>query len=110
MTVQNFGPRTWPAGGANPVHLSYHIYGANSGATYVWDGARGILPAARYGRIKVGDTLTVRAEAPFTGSYKATVKVVDPLVDSASGTFGVRLEVPNTNQDMLIGIRCSVEF
>lgn len=69
-----------------------------------------ILPAARYGRIKVGDTLTVRAEAPFTGSYKATVKVVDPLVDSASGTFGVRLEVPNTNQDMLIGIRCSVEF
>ncbi len=46
LTVQvvNYGPRTWPAGGANPVHLGYHIYGANTGTTYVWDGARGILP------------------------------------------------------------------
>ncbi|MDQ2953212.1 MAG: SpoIID/LytB domain-containing protein, partial [Chloroflexota bacterium] len=45
VIVQNLGPRTWPAGGANPVHLSYHIYGANSGSLYVWDGARGTLPS-----------------------------------------------------------------
>ncbi len=44
VQVMNYGPRTWPAGGANPVHLSYHIRGANSGTMYVWDGARGYLP------------------------------------------------------------------
>lgn len=45
VTVVNYGPRTWPAGGANPVHVGYHIYGANTGTTYVWDGARGVLPS-----------------------------------------------------------------
>ena len=44
VTVVNYGPRTWPAGGPNPVHLSYHISGANTGTMYVWDGARGLLP------------------------------------------------------------------
>ncbi len=44
VTVMNYGPRLWPAGGANPVHLGYHIFGANTGTTYVWDGARGVLP------------------------------------------------------------------
>ncbi len=44
VTVSNFGPRTWPSGGANPVHLGYHIKGANTGTMYVWDGARGYLP------------------------------------------------------------------
>ncbi|HZP95170.1 MAG TPA: SpoIID/LytB domain-containing protein [Candidatus Limnocylindria bacterium] len=44
VTVMNYGPRAWPAGGANPVRLGYHIFGANTGTTYVWDGARGTLP------------------------------------------------------------------
>ena len=44
VTVVNYGPRTWSAAGANPVSLSYHIIGAHSGTTYVWDGNRGKLP------------------------------------------------------------------
>jgi RND family efflux transporter MFP subunit len=69
-----------------------------------------IVPAARYGKVKVGDKIAVRAEAPFTGNYMATVKVVDAIVDSASGTFGIRLEVPNPKQEVLIGIKCSIEL
>ena len=45
VTVMNYGGKTWPMAGANPVHLSYHIFGANSGATYVWDGTRANLPS-----------------------------------------------------------------
>jgi peptidoglycan hydrolase-like amidase len=45
VTVVNYGPRTWPAAGPNPVHLGYHIYGANTGTTYVWDGNRASLPS-----------------------------------------------------------------
>jgi len=44
VAVANYSGRVWPAGGATPVHLGYHIYGANTGTTYVWDGGRGILP------------------------------------------------------------------
>jgi SpoIID/LytB domain protein len=44
VTVINYGGRIWPAYGPNPVHLSYHIVGANTGTVYVWDGARGVLP------------------------------------------------------------------
>src|SRR5919204_3430536 len=45
VTVMNFSGKTWPAAGPNPVHLGYHITGANTGTTYVWDGARGTLPS-----------------------------------------------------------------
>ncbi|CAN5323707.1 hypothetical protein BH11PSE9_BH11PSE9_27820 [soil metagenome] len=69
-----------------------------------------ILPAARYGKLKLGDTVVVKAEAPFNGSYKATVKVVDSVIDSASGTFGVRLEVANPKHDIPIGVKCSVDL
>jgi peptidoglycan hydrolase-like amidase len=54
VDVVNYGPRTWPAAGSNPVRLSYHIFRAD-GSTVVWDGARGILPAD----VKAGTQLTV---------------------------------------------------
>ena len=44
VTVANTGAVSWPSGGPNPVHLSYHWLGA-SGAVVVWDGARAALPA-----------------------------------------------------------------
>lgn len=69
-----------------------------------------VLPASRFGKVKVGDVITVRAEAPFNKSYKAIVKVVDPVIDSASGTFGIRLELPNPKLDVLLGVKCSVDL
>ena len=43
VRVTNYGARPWPAAGANPVHLSYHVF-TSAGATVVWDGSRGTLP------------------------------------------------------------------
>jgi membrane fusion protein, multidrug efflux system len=36
--------------------------------------------------------------------------VVDKLIDAASGTFGVRLQLPNPNHKIPAGIKCSVEL
>jgi membrane fusion protein, multidrug efflux system len=36
--------------------------------------------------------------------------VVDPVIDAASGTFGVRLILANPNRTIPAGIRCSVEW
>jgi hypothetical protein len=32
------------------------------------------------------------------------------VIDAASGTFGVRLELPNAEQQMPSGLRCLVRF
>jgi hypothetical protein len=44
LTVVNTGAVAWPAGGASPIHVSYHWL-ALDGSIVVWDGARAALPA-----------------------------------------------------------------
>lgn len=66
-----------------------------------------VLPVAHYGKVRTGGTAIVRPEAPFTGEYRATVTVVDKVMDSASGTFRVRLELPNPRGDVPAGVRCT---
>lgn len=62
------------------------------------------------GLIKVGMLTKVRPEAPIGGTYDAKVKIVDHVVDAASGTFGVRLELPNPNYELPAGLKCKVAF
>jgi hypothetical protein len=42
------------------------------------------------------------------GVYQAKVTVVDPVFDAASGTFGVRLEMPNPDEAAPVGVRCTM--
>ena len=67
-------------------------------------------PVARLGKITVGMTAHVKPEPPLTGEYAAKVTVVDRVVDAASGTFGVRLELPNPELKLPAGLKCSVRF
>ncbi len=69
-----------------------------------------VLPVAMYGKIKVGQKARIEAEQPLTGRFEATVSIVDRVVDSASGTFGARLELPNPSREIPAGIRCRVFF
>lgn len=69
-----------------------------------------ILPVSQYGKVKPGQHATVMPEAPVGGRYDTVVKIVDRVVDAASGTFGVRLELPNRKRDLPAGVRCKVLF
>nr|WP_283254292.1 efflux RND transporter periplasmic adaptor subunit [Ramlibacter paludis] len=69
-----------------------------------------VLPAARSGRLKVGQVVQIRTEPPFNKTFQAVVRVVDPLIDAASGTFGVRLEAANPRQEIPLGVKCSAEL
>lgn len=69
-----------------------------------------ILPVANLGKIKAKAKAEVVAEPPLNGRYEATVQIVDSVVDSASGTFGVRLEIPNPAGDIPAGVKCRVRF
>jgi RND family efflux transporter MFP subunit len=68
-----------------------------------------VLPMPAYGRIKHRSTAEVTAEG-LGGAMAATVSVVDSVFDTASGTFGVRLELPNAGGRVPAGIRCRVDF
>ncbi len=68
------------------------------------------LPIALYGRVRVGDRAEVLPEAPVGGAYPATVTVVDHVLDAASSTIGVRLELPNPGLLLPAGVHCRVRF
>jgi RND family efflux transporter MFP subunit len=69
-----------------------------------------VLPVSMYGKVSVRQRAIVTPEAPLGGSYPTTVTVVDRIVDAASGTFGVRLELPNPKHTLPAGVRCRVQF
>jgi len=67
-------------------------------------------PQAFYGRIKPGMTGLVSPDEPVGGRYEARVVVVDPVIDAASGTFGIRLELPNPEKRIPAGVKCRISF
>ncbi len=68
------------------------------------------LPVRYFGRVMVGMSGQVEFETPGTTTPVATVTVVDPVVDAASGTIGVRLELPNPRHRLPAGTKCWVEL
>lgn len=46
-----------------------------------------LLPIEAYSKLTVRQSLDVLPEVPVGGSYKATVRVIDRVMDPASGTF-----------------------
>lgn len=69
-----------------------------------------IAPAALFGTVKPGLAGSVSLSPLLPGSFEARVTVVDKLIDAASGTFGIRLQLPNPGHRIPAGIRCSVRF
>jgi RND family efflux transporter MFP subunit len=69
-----------------------------------------LLPLEAYRSVKAGMQARVMPEAPIGGEYQATVRVVDSVVDTASGTFGVRLDLPNADEQVPAGVKCRVAF
>lgn len=67
-------------------------------------------PVSLLGRIQEGMIGEVALEEPVGGVHEAVVVVVDRVVDAASGTFGVRLEIPNPDRELPAGLKCSVTF
>ena len=69
-----------------------------------------IAPLELFGSIRPGMPADVTVEPMLPGAFKAKVVVVDRVIDAASGTFGVRLELPNPGNRVPAGIKCKVRF
>lgn len=69
-----------------------------------------IAPVDLYRQVRAGMTAIVAPEEPIGGRLEAVVRTVDPVVDAASGTFRIRLELGNRDNSIPAGIACEVTF
>jgi RND family efflux transporter MFP subunit len=68
------------------------------------------LPVKLYPLVRIGMTGIVEPAAPIEGRFDAKISVIDQVFDVASGTFGVRLDLPNPDGRLPGGHRCQTAF
>ncbi len=66
------------------------------------------LPASRRGDVAVGQDAEITLETG--GTVAARIEVIDPVLDAATGTFGVQLSLPNPDGAILAGQSCSMRM
>jgi RND family efflux transporter MFP subunit len=69
-----------------------------------------VAPISQFGQIKHGQAALVYPEVAIGGEYESTVTIVDPVMDAASGTFRVRLTLPNPEHQLTSGLKRTVRF
>lgn len=69
-----------------------------------------ILPKSVFGKPTVGMPVEVAPEIPANSVYTAKVRSIDKLIDAASGTFVVFLEMQNPKIDIPAGVKCRASF
>lgn len=68
-----------------------------------------VVPASLFRQIRVGQSYQVML--PLLGiKIMANVSNVDKVIDAASGTFRVRLLLPNPKYELPSGLRCGIDF
>jgi RND family efflux transporter MFP subunit len=69
-----------------------------------------IAPTEYFGLIGKGMEVEIYPEKPANRAFKATVTVVDKLIDPASGSFTVRMTLPNPEDVLIGGVNCIARF
>ena len=69
-----------------------------------------IVPMTEFGNIKPGMHASVASEIDPGRKLAAEVVVVDGMGDAASGTFGIRLSLPNPDYAIPAGVKCQVRL
>jgi membrane fusion protein (multidrug efflux system) len=68
-----------------------------------------LMPFERFSDFSKGQELTISLPFPINSSHKANITIIDPIIDSASGTFRMRLELPNKNYAIPAGVSCQLK-
>ena len=69
-----------------------------------------VLRADKYGSIDEGMQVAIEIANGEKTRVPGEVKIVDKLIDGASGTFGIRIEIPNPENTIPSGLKCQVLF
>ena len=69
-----------------------------------------LVPAVAFGQVALGQKVTVVPELLNRDERVAVVKGVDRVIDAASNTFRVRLELANPDGRLPAGLRCKADL
>jgi len=69
-----------------------------------------VLPASAYATVRQGMSVMVVPEFPGATARPAKVTLVDRVIDGASNTFRVRMELPNEDLSLPAGLRCKADL
>jgi RND family efflux transporter MFP subunit len=69
-----------------------------------------VLPATAYATVRQGMNVMVLPEFPGATPREARVTLVDRVIDGASNTFRVRMELPNADLSLPAGLRCKADL
>jgi RND family efflux transporter MFP subunit len=69
-----------------------------------------VVPVAMYLQVQTGGVANVWPDLPGAKQLQAKVTMIDKVIDPASNTFRVHLELPNANGELPAGLRCKANF
>jgi membrane fusion protein, heavy metal efflux system len=69
-----------------------------------------VVPVSMYLQVQMGGNANVMPDLPGAKALSAKVTMVDKVIDAASNTFRVHLELPNANGELPAGLRCRASF
>lgn len=69
-----------------------------------------VVPVSQYGNIQPNDMATITPEFPNAPTVTAKVAIIDKVIDAASNTFRVQLEIDNQDLSLPAGARCKADF
>ena len=69
-----------------------------------------VAPTAYFGRVKVGQEVAVQPELPGASPRPARVVQIDRVLDPASNTFRMRLDIDNAGGSLPAGLRCRADL
>lgn len=69
-----------------------------------------VAPTAYFGRVRVGQDISVQPELPGMPARTARVVQIDRVLDPASNTFRMRLDIDNATDPLPAGLRCKADL
>ncbi len=69
-----------------------------------------IVPAAYFNKIGPGMSARIQPDLPETPALQARIILVDRVIDTASNSFRVRMDLPNPGNALPAGVRCKADL
>lgn len=69
-----------------------------------------VVPTTLYGQVHAGGAVSVLPDLPGAARVTAHVTMIDKVIDPASNTFRVQLELPNPDLALPAGLRCKADL
>jgi RND family efflux transporter MFP subunit len=69
-----------------------------------------VVPTSLYGQLRADSVVNVVPDLPGAVGRPGRVALIDKVIDAASNTFRVQLELPNADHALPAGLRCRAEL